>query len=157
MMRDQPWREVVQQAEHYLAIGQTEIFIDTASFSDLPWEFVTTLRPGGTHRLDMDTSVWVAADHPSGLTLRWSFDIERRSADGKGYYEIDTETVRLVMWALQPTARPQFREYLLDCANKVAAKAHEWREITARQDTDAAILFDLARATDALAALDADA
>jgi hypothetical protein len=142
MIHDKDWREVVEQAEHYLAIGEPQVYLHGCT--DYPWEYVTRLEPGGSHRLDMDTSVWFTAEHPSGLSLRWTFDMEPRSANGSGSYHIDTDGVRAVLRALPTEARGLFRAYLRTCADKVQAKATEWRQIAERQATDAQTLYDLA-------------
>lgn len=139
------WHKAVEQAAHYLAVGQAELYLDSQQALDTyPWEWAARVRTGGTHRLDIDTNVWFMAEHPSGLTFSWSFDLEPYSANGKGSYEIDADACRRVLALLPLAVRGAFRTYLADCAGKVAAKAVEWRGITERQERDARVLQELA-------------
>ena len=89
-MNRKPLREIIKNAQHYLAVGQTEIYLDSDQ-GEYPWEFCTHCKPGGSHRLEIATDVWFYADHPCGLSFLWNFDIEPRSANGKGHYEIDAD------------------------------------------------------------------
>lgn len=136
------WKEHVKKAKHHQEIGNTSLYLDIGD-GDYPWEFCTHCEPGGTHRLDMDTCVWFHGKHPCGLEFRWSFDLEPYSANGKGYYEIDTDGIRHVLSMLTGSALQSFRNYLKDCAVKVAAKAAEWRALVDRQEGDVRTLKQL--------------
>lgn len=110
-----------------------------------PWLLVTSCEPGGTHRLELVTSVWFYAKDPSNdLEFHWSFDIEPYSANGTGSYVIDATACRSVLARLPEPAYTQFRTYLSDCANKVQKKGLEWQEIANKRLRDAAELHDLA-------------
>jgi hypothetical protein len=110
-----------------------------------PFEVAESCEPGGTHRLDIATSVWFYGTHPgTGIRVRWSFDIEPTFASGTGSYAIDTEACREAVRGLRGSAREQFREYLAECATKVRARGDEYRKLAERQAMDAAILSDLA-------------
>jgi len=105
---------------------------------------VTECEPGGSHRLDIDTDVWFRASHPSGLKFRWTFEIERDGANGRGHYMIDVDGCQSVLSALKGDARKQFQKYLKDCAAAVKTKADEWKKVTDDQYKTAA---DLDRAS----------
>lgn len=136
-MRDITYESAIANSAALRSLGQTEIYL---SAGEMPWAKATTCEPGGTHRLDMATSVWFGADHESGLHFRWSFDIESRSANGTGSYAIDVEACREVMKKLGPDARQKFAEYLFSCAEKVKAKGAEYQRIADRQYADAHLL-----------------
>lgn len=140
----QSWKGLAEKAEHYLAIGQSEIYLDSSA-PDYPWQFVVKVEPGGSHRLDIATSVWFTAQHESGLSFRWTFEIEPMSANGKGSYEIDAEACRAVFVKLPPEAAKSFAAYLADCAVKVKSRADEYQAIATRQYQDAMILNQLSQ------------
>jgi hypothetical protein len=123
------WRDAIQKAETYRDVGITELSIshDAPAWGE-PWEYVTEVSPGGSHRLDIDTTVRFRADHPCGLSFSWWFDIEPRSANGSGHYQIDVPGVRKVLTFLPPDKRQVFQTYLTAYANSVLAHALEgWK------------------------------
>lgn len=127
------WRAACTKADAYKAIGQTDVYLFGDNGDDYPYADVVRCEPGGTHRLDMDTSCMFYANHPCGLSFRWSFDVELRSANGKGHYEIDVAGCQRVLGRLQGKARDQFRRYLWTCAEKVSARASEYLDLYNRQ------------------------
>lgn len=140
------WREMIDKADAFKATGKTDIYIDPenrANLANLPWEWVTTVEPWGSHRLDIDTGVRIEAEHPSGLTFRWSIDIEDRAASGKSYYNIQTARIKQVLALLPFAAKQQFQTYLTDCAEKMEQGSMEqWRYLQ-QQFRDAALLRKL--------------
>lgn len=136
------YKDVVANASNYLAIGEKEVYLD-GGLEELPWSLVTRCEPGGTHRIDISTSVWFYAKHESGLNLRWSFDIEPDTADGKGYYEIDVASCRRVLGLLNGCALSKFREYLAECVTKVRERGNTYQKYADKMYGDAAILQDL--------------
>jgi hypothetical protein len=126
------WEMAIKNAKHHLAVGQKEIWLSDED--EKPWHLATTCAPGGSHRLEISTDVWFYGLHEkSGLTFRWSFDIEPRSANGKGSYDIDVIGVRNVLTVLPKPCEKSFREYLRVCAKAVEKKAEEWNQITRSQ------------------------
>jgi hypothetical protein len=147
MTKERSWGEHAKLAKHHKALGQTEIWLSQSGKNPPapPWHLVTDVEPGGSHRLEMCTSVWFRARDPkSGLTFRWNEDIEDRDANGLGHYKINTKKIQEIVRALPLDARRQFQHYLADSARTVQAKADEWAQITARQRDDAATLALLA-------------
>jgi len=136
------YKEAIRKAKSLRAVGMTEIYLRDGS--EYPWHLATSCEDGGSHRLDISTSVrFRAKDAKSGLTFRWNFEIEPHSANGKGSYEIDAAGCRSVLEKLNEPARKLFREYLGRCAEKVHEKAHEWQAIASRQFRDAETLRQL--------------
>lgn len=133
------WKEIARKAKHYLAIGQKRVYLDGRG-SDYPWSFVTRCEPGGSHRLDIYTSVRFYAEHPSGLSFDWSFEIEPHTANGSGRYHIDVEGCQKIIASIPTAAKKQFRTYLAECAAKVREKGDEYREIAEKQYSDALAL-----------------
>lgn len=132
----------VANAKHYLAVGTNELYLDEGPF---PWELASSCEPGGSHRLDIATSVWFRAKHKCGLTFRWNFDIEPRSADGSGSYHIDIAGCHSVLSKLNGECATQFKKYLADCSEKVRARANECSDIAAKQHGAASELERAAR------------
>lgn len=141
-MKDWTYQEAIEKADAVKALNLGEIYLNKG---EKPWHIVDGCKPGSSHRLEIRTNVWFSGTDPTtGLRFRGSFDIEPRSANGKGSYEIDAAACRDVLEQLSGDAREKFQTYLADCAEKVAAKADEWRSLVAQQDRDAAILRKLA-------------
>ena len=144
------WHEAVAKADLYKLIGQNEIHLyhDLGEGEwDRPWEYVTEVRPGGSHRLDIDTSVWFTATHPSGLSIRWTFDIEPHTANGSGTYHIDAAGCRKVLSLLPIDQRQAFQDYLTACSNSVLKHAQEGWKYVQREFHDAEILRRLGDAS----------
>lgn len=121
--------EAIARADAYRTIGDTTVYLSEAPY---PWEYVTSCEPGGSHRLECDTSVRFVASHPSGLVFQWTVELEHRTANGKGHYEVDTSTVLQARKALEGNpVRVQYDAYLERCAIAIrdnADKALEWLE-----------------------------
>lgn len=141
MQDELTWQECVALAPHFLAIRREEIYLYQGQ--DAPWEYATSLRAGGSHRLDMDTAVQFTAAHPCGLTFRWTLDLETREADSKGYYSIATAAIQRVIPRLPLPVRQTFLAFLAVCAEKVAARGQEYARLAARQKETAAELYAL--------------
>lgn len=147
-MSEKTWQEMVKLAEHYKAIGSTDLYL----FRDVdntarPWAYVTQVKPGSTHRLDMSTSIDFIAQHPSGLQFRWSVEIEDRDANGSGHYKVNMALLERVMTWLPEAVRPQYRDYLETCARAVNASADKYAVIEKRERDTAARLALAATAT----------
>jgi hypothetical protein len=141
---DPTWRSIVEKAKSYLDIGQSEIYLHNDA-NDYPWEFAQGCTPGGSHRLDISTSVRFFGEHPSGLRFSWSFDIEPYSANGSGSYHLDREGIASALAKLDRTpAAEQFRAYLRECVTKVSAKGDEYQAVANRQYADAQLLRAIA-------------
>lgn len=137
------YKEAVAKAEAIKALDAGDIYLSNGEF---PWHIAESCEPGGSHRLDIYTSVWFrGTDEKTGLRFRWSFDIEPRSANGKGNYEIDANGCREVMEKLRGKCRSEFRRYLSECAKKVGAKAKEWLVLAEKQRHDADVLRTLSK------------
>lgn len=144
-MSDPNWRDVVKLAEHYDAIGHTDIFLSDKKSEDYPWEFCTGVEPGSTYRLDCVTSISFRAEHPCGLSFRWYVDLEDRDANGKSHFSIDTARLSRTMTRLPEKARPSLAKYLLDSADKVEARAKEYQDAAIQQFGGAQVLRNLAK------------
>lgn len=133
------WQEAVQKAEHLKALGRTEVYLDRED--DAPWFLAESVEEGGGHRLEICTSVVFRGRHlSSGISFRWFFDIEKREANGQGYYQIATEDCQAVIQKLPHQCKKLFKAILLDNAKKVETKAKEWAAITKQQFADAETL-----------------
>ena len=128
MYKDWTYQEVEEKAEAIKTLGFDEIYLSHDS-EQKPWHLATDLEPGGTHRLDIATSVWFCGTSLSGIPIRWSFDIERETANGKPYYEIDIKGCRDVLAKLLEPCKSQFRKYLSECASAVEKSAQKYSKV----------------------------
>jgi len=136
-MDEKPFTEYVRLANHYLATGTDQVYL----CGEKPWSIATEFEPGGSHRLDISTSGWFSGNHPCGLRFRWSFDIEKRSANGSGSYQIDVEAIqRVLAKVINPKCRVQFLEYIADCAEKIEKRADEFQQEASKQYGQASAL-----------------
>lgn len=127
-------KEVEQKAAAIKELGLEEVYLDDPPF---PWDLAQRCEEGGSHRLNIATVVYFYATSPSGIKVRWSFDIEPRSASGKGTYQIDAEGCRNVLSMLPEPCKTMFREYLSRCTEKVNEQANE---LTAEANREYAVV-----------------
>jgi len=116
------YAEVEKSAKAIFELELGEIYLTKG---DMPWDLAVSCEPGGGHRLDIATDIWFRGISRSGVSLRWSFDIEPPSANGKATYQIDVAGCREVLQELTDPCRTQFRNYLHDCAREVEKQAIE--------------------------------
>lgn len=121
-----PLSEVLKNAPHYVALGQTEIYLDDDD-PDLPWSDVSDIVSGCGYRLNGPTGFYAIAKC-GDLTLKWSVDFEDRKANGSSVNLFDRERLRTVMEKLPPAARTKLANFLerevLPGVQKITA---EWR------------------------------
>ncbi len=143
MYKDWTYQEAITKSDSLHNLGIEELYLHD-EFNNLPWGKVVEVKPGGSHRLDISTDVWIKAyDEQTKLVFKWTFSIESSSANGKGYYEVDVKSCGEVMKRLSGKAKIDFIDYLSDCANKLLTKGKEWNEIANKQYHDASVLQSL--------------
>lgn len=143
MTKHTDWREAVAKAEHYKALGIDEVYLDRES--DFPWDLTTRCEPGGSYRIGISTSIWFYADHPSGITFRWCYDIESREAQGSGHYQIKSGELQEVMARIPDKARITLRNYFRECAAAVKAQGDRYVQYAKDQHEAAEVFTKLAR------------
>lgn len=140
MTTDKPWREVVDLAEHYLAIGQDLVYLfDRSTSQDRPWDYMTEIKPGNSVRWDIRTNIDILAAHPCGVTFEWSVDIDRQNDDLSNTFEIDWNGLLWLLEHLPSRCRTMLRHHLRDTAKameKHAAEARLWVDREQRQADD---------------------
>lgn len=126
------YAQAVEQAAALRALGANrDVYLSKGPY---PWHLVKMCSDGGTHRIEINTDVrFTGYDSETDLTFRWSFDIEPRSANGTGSYDIDVTGCHEVLSVLRGEAREFFRLYLLEAADKVRSKGREFENIAKRQ------------------------
>jgi len=123
MYRDWSYEEAKAKAKELKSLGEEEIYLNKPPY---PWNLTTKLTSGGSHRLDINTSVWFyGRDDALDLEFRWSFDIEPHSANGKGTYSVEVESCLATMKLLPIHVKKQFQDYLTECANAIEKHAEE--------------------------------
>jgi hypothetical protein len=143
-MSDVTWAEALQQVEHRLALGMTDVYLHTKWDATLDWSKCVDMDTGGGHRLEMATSV-VFKFRDKGLEGRWYLEIEGREANGKGYYQVDVPAIQKVMALLPDMVRAKFCAYLLDGADKIEANAANYQAIATNEYGTCSALRTLAR------------
>jgi len=125
MMDTPTWTQAVAQAEHRIAIGATDVYLgsDAATFDSLDWSKCVSMETGGSHRLDIATSV-IFRFEDKGISGRWHFDIEPHSANGSNVYEIDVAGIQRILVVLPPSVRRAFMDYLTSCETAVLKRAY---------------------------------
>lgn len=143
-MRRRRFSEIIPQAEHYLAIGETEIHLDSKD-DDLPWGSVTGVTTGGTYRLNGPSSVRVTAAHESGLSFSWFIDFEGPDANGTGVNQFCSETMLGAASKMPAGAREQFSDLLSkEVWPAVRKRTDEIRDALRKQEDSLSILQSIA-------------
>ncbi len=131
MFRDWSYKEVLDKADAIKQMGLDEVFLNKGA---MPYHVATGCKSGGSHRIGMDTSVWFyAASEDLPCTLRWSFDLEPREANGKGTYFIDIEGIRRVLALLPLPVAVEFRAFLKAQTDAIEGHAKELSEAASRE------------------------
>lgn len=139
-MHQLTYRSAIKNAASLKTIGMNEIHLDQDD-KEKPWQHVIEVRPGGSHRLDMDTTVWFTAQDPkTKLRFCWSFEIEDDTANGKGFYEINAASCKVVLAKLPAEAKIKLAAYFKSRAVKVREKGKEWQGYADRQKRDSETL-----------------
>lgn len=140
-MTEKTWQEIVEKAEQYKALGQTEHYLSAwRQDAAMPWDFATKVEPGGGHRLEVATDITVTAEHPSGMNFRWSVEMEDRDANGKGYYMFRRDYALKLLAILKGTAREGFVVYLTQFAEALDANADRFYKIAKDESSEAAVI-----------------
>jgi len=142
MFLDLTYTQARENASHLKALGCTRVHITCDD--SVPWHLVTEICEGGSHRLDMATSIrFEAKDSKAGLSYSWCFDLEPPSANGSGSYHLDVPAIVAVLGKLPAHARRELRDMLADSAAKVSVMADEYQRAADRQRADAATLLSI--------------
>ncbi|AKR54349.1 hypothetical protein XM25_00725 [Devosia sp. H5989] len=113
MANEKTFEEYVRLAEHYLAIGQTEIFLyRDVAVPDEAYKLVTGARESGSYRLSGPNGVRFSALHTCGLTFSWTVDFEGHAANGTGTAQFDRERIRDVARKLPPEGARNFADFM---------------------------------------------
>lgn len=149
-MSERTYSQAIKLAEHYIALGQTTVFIDAKS---APWDKATGVEAGSMYRLGTPVGFWITAEE-AGLTLKWSFDLETRDANGRGRHQFAHAQVREIMGRLPAKAQKAMARVLAkEILPEIAKRTKEYREALAHQQENEDFVRELvAAATEAAAA-----
>ena len=126
------YRDVLHNAEHYIALGQTEIYLDSSD-PDLPWGAVKSIETGGAYRLNGPTGFYVVAKE-GRLTFKWNVDFESRGSNGEPVHLFDRKRLRDTMRKLPPAARLKLAKWLeKEVLPGVEKVTKEWQGYLDRQ------------------------
>ncbi|MGO8211864.1 hypothetical protein ACC782_33830 [Rhizobium ruizarguesonis] len=144
MSRRPTFTECAKLAEHYLAVGQNEIYLDE-EHDDLPWDHAVSVVAGGSYRLNGLSSARVIAKHDSGLTFTWHFDFEGSDANGTGVNQFDAQKMLGIASKMPPKVREQFASLLnLEVWPSVRKRTDEIREALRKQEDSLGVLQSIA-------------
>lgn len=145
-MNNTTWTQALETVEHRLALGMTDVYLgsDAATYDSLDWSKCVGMDTGGSHRLDISTSVQFQFED-KGLKGRWYFEIEPRSANGSSHYHIDVAGIQRILAVLPAYPLSQFKKYLNDCATAVEKRADEYQEIATKEYGMAGMLRSAAK------------
>ena len=110
-MLDLTYEQALENAEHLVALGETTIYLYRDRAGDFPYDKVTRVESGSTHRLSGPSSCYLFAED-AGLTFKLSVDFERPDANGRGVSLFDRDRLRALMLKLPDAARRSFAELL---------------------------------------------
>ena len=125
------YADVVKNAKHFLAIGQTEVWLRDKS--DFPWGEATSLNDGGAWRSDLQVTYNIAAKLKCGVTVMWSLDLEDRDANGSHEFRIDTDAIDEAMRRLPQAVATQLANKLKLAIEATEKRGAEYREAATRQ------------------------
>lgn len=115
--------EVREKADALKALGVTVYLRE-----DRPYNLAEGFKSGGMMRLSMAVSGYFTAT-VEGVRVCWSFDLEKRDANGSGILQPDTDRIRAALAALPAgKARREFQEWLEEVGASMRTKAAEWRK-----------------------------
>jgi hypothetical protein len=127
-----PVKDVLYNAEHYAAIGQTDIWLDEND-PDLPWADVVEVSASGSYRLNGPNGFRCVAKR-DGLTLQWSVDFETRGANGASVHMFDRDKLRAVMMRMPAPIRQKLATWMeAEVMPGIEKTTAEWREYLNRQ------------------------
>lgn len=121
-----PFNDALAKAEHYVALGQTEIHLDKND-PNLPWDSVVEIESGGSFRLNGPSGFRVIAK-TGGLIFIWYVDFEGPGANGQSYYLFNRDHLHETMRKLPPAARKKLADWMeTDVLPGVEAITAQWR------------------------------
>lgn len=139
-MRRRRFSDIIPLAEHYLAIGETEIYLDGKD-DDLPWGDVNRVTVGGSYRLNGPSSARVTAAHESGLTFSWIIDFEGNDANGTGVNQFSAENMLGAASKMPAAAAAKFSDLLVrEVWPEVRKRTDEIRYALRKQEDSLSIL-----------------
>lgn len=133
-MREHTFAECAKLADHYKAIGMTDIYLSRAD-DEKPWIFATSVTAGGGYRLNGPSGVRVRAEHPCGLSFSWCVDFEGKEANGSGVNQFDRDVMLGAAAKMPPKVRAMFAKFLHDeVLEAVRKRTDEVRDALRKQE-----------------------
>lgn len=129
------------QAEHFKALGITEVWIKQDLWSNLiyPWNLVVDVAERG-----VKNSIRITAHDPEvELKFWWFYNLEEEQ-NTNGPHGINTASCRAIMKSMSAEGREKFRKVLLSIAEKARERANEFSKDAEKLMLDAATLSDIA-------------
>lgn len=123
MIEERTWQQCVELAEHYIALGQEEVYLYKPE--NPPWDLVTAAKTGGMTRHGIETGLEFTATHPSGLSFRWLVDLEERDANGRPGLRFDIPRIAAMIENIPLEMRQRVRECLAKGADTASQQGNE--------------------------------
>ncbi len=126
------YQDILAKAEHYIAIGYTEINLWDGDDDDRPWDLVNNVIKGSLTRCEVEVSLHFKALHPCGLLFAWIEHIEPCDANGTGYLQPDIDRLVTILAQIPEAARPSMHAALRSVASKMGEQATEQQKFATR-------------------------
>ncbi len=131
LLKNMSYKEAIEKAESIKDLGIEAVWLE----EDFPWSMVTNCTEGAGQRLGVTTNICFCATDPStGIKFRWFFELEKTRSDYKGVYQFDIDKIKFVCSVLPAKAKAQFLKHLLNCGEKIQAKAVEFYKLADEQE-----------------------
>ena len=134
-MSTKDWTNMAELAEHYLAVGQDEVYLHPGPY---PWDHISEAKfPDGSIWHNQDGRF--RATHDSGVTFRWTAQL----TDHKGVPEL--ETIRQVKAALkdQPEMMTELETWVELHVHNIQLEINEHKSHAKRLQTNAEMLAEI--------------
>ena len=127
MMLETGFKKAIANAEHYVALGQRNVYLSKDD-DEYPWEYVTTCDSGSCMRGSVHIGCSFTAPHSCGLTFHWEVEFGPYTANAGALYQFDTDKMREVRDALPEQIRDQFAAYVRDVMGTIEDWAGEYQD-----------------------------
>lgn len=141
--RKTTWWNVQRLAEHYRAIGHTDVYLTDVAIDDAPWQYVTEVTAGGSYRCGMLCGLHFVATLPGGIQVSWSSDIETSRSGEKNF---DLDQIHAIRSQLSAANRVQMTTLLMDARNKLRDLEAEYNKMAGKLRTQIATIETLGAA-----------
>lgn len=104
---------------HYAATNRRGLWCKTPDFNSPWWRKVTSCKPSGTQRCNVEIGLRFYCPIGEGVTASWSVDFEPHSANGTSQVQFDMALIRKVLDAVPTQIKAQIKNWAHEGSVKV--------------------------------------